>query len=95
MECVILVYNFWDAFPRSKLGGLFAPRKLCKWVGSFNTDFCCLWTYYWFGPTTEGIVFFFSKKYLILSQLWENKVLKNQDFDLVSKIQLEYFSLSG
>lgn len=55
MECFIFVYHLWDAIFGSQLAGVFTSRKSCKWVTSFDTDFCCLRDNCWFGHSSQGI----------------------------------------
>lgn len=56
MGCLIVVYLLWDAIYGSKLAGVFATRKSCKWIASFDTDFCCLSSNCWFRHTSQGII---------------------------------------
>lgn len=60
MESLIFIYNIRNAIFRSKLGGLFIPRKSRERVRSFDTDICCLRAYCWLGFTSKGNSLLFS-----------------------------------
>lgn len=61
LEFLIFVHNLRDAIFGSKLAGIFDPRELCKWTGSFDTDFHCLRGPCCFGYTSQGINLVFLK----------------------------------
>lgn len=54
MECVIFIYNNWNAVSGSKLGGVFVSRKLCEWIRSSDPDLRHLGASCWFGSLPQG-----------------------------------------
>jgi len=67
VEYLIIVYNIRNAVSGSKLDCLFIARKLCGWIGRFDTALWSLSPHCWFGYSPQGISLFLKTPFCSVS----------------------------